>query len=181
MRNGTVAWTRKILSAEPIQFLIQKPDTIGGKFAKTKNRRAHAFNCEEYHILVSGSESPQNPRPQQRWPWPSANVICWEIHINRIDCSYSHGTFNKSPSPVAIPWGELWLAPPTSNSVTALPILPRLTIPCSNEHIAAVTWRKGVNHSSAGNGLRWGRSQNQSSPDLLRETGLLGKLPYKWI
>ena len=60
MRNGTVAWTRKILSAEPIQFLIQKPDTIGGKFAKTKNRRAYAFNCEEYHILVSGSESPQN-------------------------------------------------------------------------------------------------------------------------
>lgn len=138
MRNGTVAWTREILSAEPTQFLIQKPDTIRGKFAKTKDRRAYEFNCEEYHILVSGSESPQNPWPQQRWPWQSANVICWEIHINRIDWSYSHGTFDKSPSPVAIPWGELWLAPPTSTSVTPLPILPCLTTPCSKEHIAAL-------------------------------------------
>lgn len=106
--------------------------------AKTKDRRSYAFNCEEYHILVSGSESPQNPWPQQRWPWQSANVIYWEIHINRIDCSYPHGTFNKSPSPVAIPWEELWLALPTSTSVTPLPILPWLTIPCSSEHIAAL-------------------------------------------
>lgn len=134
MRNGTATWTRTILSAGLTQSFIQKPDRIRGKCGRTRDGRHYVFKC----WIASDSESPQYPLPQQRGPWQSAHVIYQEIHINRIDSSYPPGTYNKSPSPVAVPWGELWWALPTSASVTPLPTLPWLTMPCSDEYTVAL-------------------------------------------